>query len=325
MASLNTSYLGLSLSSPLIISSSGLTNNTDKIRKFEELGAGAVVLKSLFEEQITFESGKLVEDGLSPEAHDYITRYSRANALEEYLKLIEGSRKAVKMPVIASINCMSANEWVSFARDIENAGADALELNIFFLASDAGASSEKTENLYYDIIHKIKSVTRLPVAVKLGSQFTNIVNVVNNLYMRGARGVVLFNRFYEPDIDLEKMELTTSGVFSSPSDIRNSLRWTAIISDKVQKIDVAASTGIHDGKAAIKQILAGAKAVQACSVFYEKGNDQVRIINAEIGSWMDKKGMRSIEEFRGRLNYGNIPNPAVYERSQFMKYFSAYQ
>src|SRR5512133_1765379 len=300
MSNINTTYLGLSLKSPLIISSSGLTNSVDKIRKFEELGAGAVVLKSLFEEQINFEAGTLVEDGLSPEAHDYITNYSKANALEQYLLLIENAKKSVKMPVIASINCMSASEWVSFARDIEKAGADALELNIFFLASNAGMSSEKTESLYYEIIQKVKLVTRIPVAVKIGSQFTNIV-------------------------DLEKMEMTSSGVFSSPADIRNSLRWTAIISDKVEKIDVAASTGIHDSKAAIKQLLAGAKAVQACSVFYEKGIDQVKVINESIASWMDKKGLKNIEEFRGSLSYSNIENPAVYERSQFMKYFSAYQ
>jgi dihydroorotate dehydrogenase (fumarate) len=325
MSNINTTYLGLSLNSPLIISSSGLTNSVDKIRKFEELGAGAVVLKSLFEEQINFEAGTLVEDGLSPEAHDYITNYSKANALEQYLLLIEKAKKSVKMPVIASINCMSASEWVSFARDIEKAGADALELNIFFLASNSGLSSDKTENLYYEIIQKVKSVTRLPLAVKIGSQFTNIVNLVNNLYIRGANGVVLFNRFYEPDIDLDKMEMTSSGVFSSPADIRNSLRWTAIISDKVEKIDVASSTGIHDAKAALKQILAGAKAVQACSVFYEKGIDQVKAINDGIASWMDKKGLKSIDEFRGRLSYSNIENPAVYERSQFMKYFSAYQ
>jgi len=325
MSNLSTTYLGLSLNSPLIVSSSGLTGTADKIKKFEELGAGAVVLKSLFEEQINFEAGVLVEDGLSPETHDYITRYSRSNALESYLKIIEEAKKTVKMPIIASINCMSVNEWISFAKNIEEAGADALELNVFFVASQVEMASEKYEDLYNNILLEVRNVTKMPVAVKIGYHFTNMVNLVNNLYVRGANGVVLFNRFYEPDIDIEKMELTSAGVFSSSADIRQSLRWVGIISDKVSKIDIAASTGVHDGKAAIKQILAGAKAVQICSVLYEKGNEQIQKINAEIKTWMDKKGFSTIEQFRGRLNYKNIPNPSAYERSQFMKYFSTYQ
>lgn len=323
--SLSTTYLGLRLQSPLIVSSSGLTNSVDKIKKFEELGAGAVVLKSLFEEQINFEAGTLVEDGLSPEAHDYITRYSKADALENYLKLIEGAKKSTGIPVIASINCMTVNEWVSFAKDIEAAGADALELNVFFIAAALGQSSEKYEEQYGELITRVKQVTKLPVSVKIGYHFTNLVNLVNSLYIRGAQGVVLFNRFYEPDIDIEKMEVTSSGVFSTPSDIRHSLRWVGIISDKVSKINIAASTGVHDGKAAIKQLLAGATAVQVCSVLYEKGSDHLRIMNNEIESWMRKKGFDQVEQFRGRLNYKNISNPSIYERSQFMKYFSAYQ
>jgi dihydroorotate dehydrogenase (fumarate) len=324
MINLSTNYLGLKLKSPLIVSSSGLTNAPDKIRKFEELGAGAVVLKSLFEEQINFEAGRWVENGLSPEAHDYITGYSKANAVEDYLKLIEESKKATSIPVIASINCMSVDEWVTFARDIENAGADALELNIFFIASEVGMSSENYENKYKDLIVKIKSVTRLPIAVKIGYQFTNLVNMVNELYMRGAGAVVLFNRFYEPDIDIETLEIISSRVFSTQADIRHSLRWVGIISDKVSKIDIAASTGNHDGKAAIKQILAGAKAVQVCSVLYEKGKEQIGIMNDEIKAWMTKKGFHDLEEFRGKLNYHNISDPSLYERAQFMKYFSTY-
>lgn len=325
MSNLSTTYLGLSLNSPLIVSSSGLTGTVEKIRKFEELGVGAVVLKSLFEEQINFEAGVLVEDGLSPEAHDYITRYSKSNALESYLKIIEQAKKTVKMPVIASLNCMSVNDWVSFAKNIEEAGADALELNVFFVASQVDMSSEKYEDLYSNILLEVRKVTKMPIAVKIGYHFTNMVNLVNNLYIRGANGVVLFNRFYEPDIDIEKMELTSAGVFSSSADIRQSLRWVGIISDKVSKIDIAASTGVHDGKAAIKQILAGAKAVQICSVLYERGNEQIPIINAEIKTWMDRKGFSTVEQFRGRMNYKNIPNPSAYERSQFMKYFSTYQ
>jgi len=324
MVNLQTSYLGLALKSPLIVSSSGLTNSVDNIRKFEDLGAGAVVLKSLFEEQINYEAGMLVENGLSPEAHDYITEYSRSNALEEYLKLIEDARKSVNIPVIASINCMSVSEWISFARDIEKAGADALELNIFFVASNKAFSAEKYENMYNDLVVKLKQVTALPLAIKIGYHFTNLPGMVHNLYTRGANGVVLFNRFYEPDIDIEKLKLTSSGVFSSPADIRQSLRWVGIISAKVEKVDIAASTGIHDSKAVIKQILAGAKAVQLCSVLYKKGEEQLKVIAGELETWMTRKGFQGIEAFRGMLNYSKIPDPSMYERSQFMKYFSGY-
>jgi dihydroorotate dehydrogenase (fumarate) len=149
--------------------------------------------------------------------------------------------------------------------------------------------------------------------------------MVHKLYLRGANAVVLFNRFYEPDIDIEKMEMSSGKVFSSPADIRHTLRWVGIISDKVSKMDIAASTGVHDGKAVVKQLLAGANAVQVCSVLYEKGNEQLRIMNTEIAKWMERKGFNTIEEFRGKLNYRNISDPSAYERSQFMKYFSTYQ
>lgn len=324
MLKLETNYLGLTLKSPLIVSSSGLTNSVEKIVKYEALGAGAVVLKSLFEEQINFESGIYVEEGLSPEAHDYITAYSQSNAIEEYLRLIENAKKAVNIPVIASINCRSVSKWISFAKDIQDAGADALELNVFFVASDKEQTSEQYENLYNDMIVKVKQVTSLPLAVKLGYHFTNLPRIVNNLYVRGAKGVVLFNRFYEPDIDIENLKITSSGVFSSPADIRQSLRWVGIISDKVEKIDVAASTGIHSGEAVIKQILAGAKAVQICSVLYKNGDEQLRVILDELENWMNKKGYKSLDAFRGKLNCSSIPDPSLYERSQFMKYFSNY-
>lgn len=324
MITLNTRYLGLNLKNPLIVSSSGLTASPEKIHSLEQSGAGAVVLKSLFEEQINYESGILVNNGAYPEAHDYITNYARTNSVEQYLRLIESAKKKVNIPVIASINCISAAEWVSFAKDIENAGADALELNLFFLASQKEISPDKTEHLYYELVTKIRDVTRIPLAVKIGPNFTNLTAIVNNLYLRGAGGVVLFNRFYEPDIDIENLKLTSSAVFSSPADIRQSLRWVGIVSDQVEKIDIAASTGVHDGDAMIKQILAGAKAVQVCSVLYQKGEDHIKVILAQLTSWMNKKGFQSIEDFRGKLNYRHIPDPSVYERSQFIKYFSSH-
>jgi len=325
MINLSTNYIGLQLVSPLIVSSCGLTGSLDKIKRFAELGAGAVVLKSLFEEQIRFEAGMQIQRNDYPEAYDYISQYVKSNSLEEYLRLIESAKKSVGIPVIASINCLSASEWISFAKNIESAGADALELNVFFLASRKEVSGEKIENLYYELLQKIREVVSIPLAVKIGYQFSNLAATVNNLYLRGAKGVVLFNRFYEPDLDIENMKLTSSEVLSSPADIRQSLRWVGILSDKVERIDIAASTGIHDGKAVIKQILAGAKAVQICSVLYKKGETQIPVILDELKAWMTRKNYKAIDDFRGKLNYSHIADPAVYERSQFMKYFSDFQ
>jgi dihydroorotate dehydrogenase (fumarate) len=322
MANLTTNYLGLKLSNPLIVSSSGLTNTVEKIQQLEELGAGAVVLKSLFEEQIQAEAGRMLVESSYPEAQDYILQYTRSNSLEEYLQLIENAKRTVRIPVIASINCITASDWVGFSGDIEKAGADALELNIYFLPTNKDIPSEKHEELYYNVISKVREKTGIPVSVKIGMHFTNLVKLVNNLYIRGARGVVLFNRFYAPDIDVDNMKITAAEVFSTPSDIYNSLRWVGIISNQVERIDIAASTGVHDGKGAVKQILAGAKAVQICSVLYKKGIEQLRIIKKDLDEWMDKHHFKSVDEFRGKLNIRNIPDPTVYERSQFMKYFS---
>ncbi|MBN1414590.1 MAG: dihydroorotate dehydrogenase-like protein [Bacteroidales bacterium] len=324
MANLSTNYLGLTLNNPLIVSSSGLTDATEKIQRLAALGAGAVVLKSLFEEQIQAEAGRMLEGSSYPEAQDYIIQYTKNNSLEEYLQLIENAKKAVNIPVIASINCITASDWVGFSNDIAKAGADALELNIYFLPTRKDISSEKYEEFYYDVISKVREKTGIPVSVKIGLHFTNLVKLINNLYIRGAHGVVLFNRFYAPDIDVENMKITSAEVFSSSSDIRNSLRWVGIISDQIEKIDIAASTGVHDGRGVIKQILAGAKAVQVCSVLYKEGIDQLPVIIKDIEDWMDRHHFKSIEEFRGKLNYRHIPDPTVYERSQFMKYFSNY-
>jgi dihydroorotate dehydrogenase (fumarate) len=325
MIDLSTNYLGLRLNNPLIVSSSGLTNSVEKIKKLEELGAGAVILKSLFEEQIRAEAGHMIGDSAYPEAQDYIFQYTKSNSVEEYLQLIENAKKAVRIPVIASINCITASEWVDFAKDIEKAGADALELNIYFLATQQEISSEKHEDFYYEVITKVRKRTGIPVSIKIGMQFTNLVKLVHNLYVRGANGVVLFNRFFAPDIDIEKLKFTVASVFSSPSEIRDSLRWVGILSDRVENIDIAASTGIHDGKAAIKQILAGAKAFQVCSVLYTQGVEKIPVILKDISDWMGHHRFRSVDEFRGKMNCSSIPDPTIYERSQFMRHYSSYQ
>ncbi len=324
MADLSTNFAGLELRNPVIVSSSGLTDSVEKIRKLEEAGAGAVVLKSLFEEQILFEAGNLSQAADYPEADDYLRNYTRSNSIDTYLDLIEAAVKGSKIPVIASINCISDSEWYDFASKIEEAGANALELNVYFLPAGKQAGSVNYEKLYLDIAENIKRRVDIPVVMKLGQNFTNLVNMVDLLYHRGINGVVLFNRFYSPDINIKDMKMTSSDVFSSPSDLRYSLRWVAIVSSLVERIDIAASTGVHDGNGLIKQLLAGAKAAQVCSAIYRNGPGHISRMLGELEEWMKEHEMESLDAFRGKMNYANIPDPQVYERSQFMKFFSSH-
>ncbi len=322
MSRLETTYLGLKLKNPVIVGSSGLTSSIDKIKEIEKKGAGAVVLKSLFEEQINYEAGSLADSSDSPEALDYVKYYTKNNTVQEYLELIRKAKAEVEIPVIASINCVSAKDWVDFAKKIEQAGADALEVNVFILPNDRNASGDKYESIYFDLADKLKKILTIPFAFKLGSHFSNLVGFIQKLHVPG---VVLFNRFYAPDIDIDQMRFVSSEVFSLPSDIRDSLRWVGIVSSKIARIDIAASTGIHDGEAAIKQILAGAKTVQVCSTLYKNGINHLENIISDIETWMEKNGFEHIDEFRGKMSYHKIDDPLIYERSQFMKYFSSIQ
>jgi dihydroorotate dehydrogenase (fumarate) len=322
MIDLATTYAGLNMKSPVIVSSSGLTNSIERIKKIALAGAGAVVMKSLFEEQIMHEVNNLSADSDYPEAGDYLRTYARENSLESYLSIIKGAKDLVDIPIIASINCVSANEWIDFAGKIEGAGADALELNIYFLPIDKDKDPREYEKVYLDLVSSVKEKTNLPVIVKLGSGFSNITWMVNQLYIRGAAAVVLFNRFYTPDIDTSDLSFSSSEVLSSPADLRNSLRWIGIVSSQVQQIDLAASTGVHSGLAVIKQILAGATAVQVCSVLYRNGIDYIRDMINEMKKWMEKNQYEAPGDFRGKLNYNSLDDPTVYERAQFIKYFS---
>ncbi|MBN1186082.1 MAG: dihydroorotate dehydrogenase-like protein [Bacteroidales bacterium] len=323
MANLKTKYLGLELRNPVMVSSSGLTDSVDKIKKLYDNNAGAVVLKSLFEEQIQFEAGKLVTQSDYPEAHDYITNYTKSNSVGQYLDLISNAKKAVDIPIIPSINCVSSADWTSYAKDIEDAGADALELNIFQLPTSKYTSPSDIEKNYFEIVEKVKKVIKIPLVVKLGMQFSNLVNFADQLYVRGVAGVVLFNRLYQPDIDIDQLKIKSAEVFSSPVDIRFPLRWIGILSSQVEKIELSGSTGVQDGEAAIKMLLAGAKTVQVCSTVYKNGPAQIDKIVSFIDKWMNNNNFMNLDLLRGKLNYSNIANPTMYERSQFMRYFSS--
>lgn len=323
MKSLETVYMGLTLRNPIVVSSSGLTKSTEKIKQLEDKGAGAVVLKSLFEEQINYEVGDLVQYNNYPEAEDYIKSYSRSHSVEQYLTLIADAKKAVDIPVIASINCITPTDWTEFARKMEKAGADAIELNINIIPTGKLKKSIEYEEKYFEIINAVSEKVSIPVAVKIGYHFTNLMQFTEMAAASGADGIVLFNRFYEPDIDINKLSFTAADIFSIPNDIRHSLRWVGMLSGRINLTDISASTGIHDGKAVIKHLLAGAKTTQICSVLYQSGFDVIEQMLEELTTWMDDKGFDSIDDFRGKMNYSKIKSPAVYERTQFMKYFSS--
>jgi len=322
MIDLSTTYGGMNLKSPLIVSSSGLTSSVERIKKMEKAGAGAVVLKSLFEEQIMFDVSSISTGSDYPEAGDYLNAYARENSLENYLTMIRDAKAAVSIPVIASINCVKSAEWVEFAKKIEQAGADALELNIYFLPIEKDKDPREYEKAYLDLVSAVKEKTSLPVMVKLGHEFSNITWMVQQLYLRGAASVILFNRLYAPDIDTSDLSFGSAEVLSSPADLRFPLRWIGIVSSQVSEIDLAASTGVHSGLAVVKQILAGATAVQICSVLYRNGIDYIRDMIDEMKGWMEKNNYSSPSDFRAKMNYSNLKDPSVYERAQFIKYFS---
>lgn len=232
-------------------------------------------------------------------------------------------KKAVEIPVIASVNCFSSKEWTSFAGNFQDAGADALELNIFHVPVSRNEDTETVDRLYLDVLQKVKKVVSIPVSVKIGLYHSNIIRMVDMLKANGANAVVMFNRFYEPDINLDTLEITSSEVFSSPVEIRHTLRWVGLVSSQVNDMDIAASTGIHDGKAVIKQLLAGATVTQLCSTLYLNGNNTIPAMLSNLEDFMDKWNFNNLDDFRGRLSYRNIHDPLVYERSQFMKYFSS--
>ena len=315
-------FAGLNLKSPIVIGSSGLTNSAEKNLELERAGAGAVVLKSLFEEQISMQSDWMLQDSDYPEAGDYIQNYVRSNEIESYIKLIQESKQQCSIPIIASINCYKPDSWVDFSHQIEMAGADAIELNIFALNTDIGKEAKLSEKTYIQILEKVKEKINIPIIVKIGKMLGNIVEMVDDLYAHGASGVVLFNRFYQPDIDINKLQMVSGQVFSSHADMADTLRWTGIVSGRVPKMPVASSTGIQDWEDIVKCILAGASVVQICSTVYQHGTEIISQMMRSMEEWMSSMNFGSISEFRGRLSYMKIPDPSLYERVQFMKYFS---
>jgi dihydroorotate dehydrogenase (fumarate) len=324
MADLSTHYLGLELKNPLIAGSSGLSRTVKGVKELEDNGAGAVVLKSIFEEEIVYEYEDMLkeasEEGVNLDQFDYYDYQIKDEKLTKYTRLISECKSGVSIPVIASINCVYSHEWIAFAKKLQDAGADALELNMFFLPSDFDRTTEEKERAYFQIIEKVQNIVSIPIALKISYYFSNLGPMIQQLSESGVAGLVLFNRFYNPDIDIDKLEVVSSNVFSNPSDLHMSLRWIAIMAERVS-CDLAASTGVHDGNALIKQILAGANAVQVVSSLYQNGKGQIKTMLDTLEEWMAGKGFNRLSDFRGKMSQAKSSNPAAYERVQFMRYF----
>ena len=323
MKDLSTTYLGLDLKNPLIVGSCGLTNSVKKIGELAESGAGAVVLKSLFEEQILADLSANLESYSTdyPGATDYVREYTRGNEVDTYLKLIAGAKKKVDIPVIASVNCVSAKEWTSFAKSVENEGADAIELNVSLLPSNPKVTSAQNEQQYLDVVSSVTEMVSIPVALKMSHYSASLAHLIQKLsWTDKIAGFVLFNRFYSPDIDIDKMVVTSSEMLSTPAEGTLPLRWIALLSGIVEK-DLVASTGIHDSEGVVKQLLAGATAVQVVSTVYKNGMGQLGTILEGLEQWMDQKSYNTLEDFRGKLSFDKVEDPAVFERTQFMKYY----
>ena len=326
MANLETKYMGLSLRNPIIAASSGLTNSVSDIKEFEENGAGAVVLKSIFEEEILLQlekdqSAMNRESFLFPETVDFFDDMASDDAYTEHLKLIREAKKEVSIPIIASVNCVSAEKWPTYAQSLQDAGADAIELNVFIMPSDFNRTCDENEKLYFQIIEEVKKYVQIPIALKISYYSSNLGSLIQQLSHSGIDGLVLFNRFYSPDIDINNFNLLSSHVLSQPGEIAMPLRWIGIMADRAE-CDLAASTGIHDGEAVIKQLLAGAKTVQVASTIYKNGKKQIKAMLQDVENWMDQKGYNNLDDFRGKLTQAKTGNPAAYYRMQFMKHFA---
>ncbi|MFA7625401.1 MAG: dihydroorotate dehydrogenase-like protein [Candidatus Kapaibacterium sp.] len=319
---LKTKYMGIELRSPIIVGSSSLTNTKDSIKKIEAAGAGAVVIKSLFEEQILADSGRNLKGtdvyNWYPEAIKNINEYSENALIEHYLNLIDYSKNNLNIPVFASINCVSRNEWPQFALKFEEAGADALELNIAVSPADEISSGDDVVENIIGIIKAVRANCTIPVAVKLSPYFTNMNTAISDFDNADVDGLVLFNRLFTPEIDVDSMSVSSNMQIRPVGDINNSLRWIILLSEKV-KADIAGSGGIHDYTDVLRYILAGAQAVQCTSALLMNGVEYIGELIEGVKYWMDSKGFQSIDDFRG-IVCRNENNKTLFKNVQYLRF-----
>lgn len=322
---LTTTYLGLKLKNPLVPASSTLTESVDNVKKMEDSGASAVVMYSLFEEQINRETKEIDNflsygANLSAEALSYFPEpeeYKNLKA-DEYLNNLTKLKQAVDIPVIGSLNGVSAGGWLDYAKKIETAGADALELNIYYIPTSPDLTSESIEKMYLDNLLTVKKQLSIPVSVKLSPYFSAFANMAKKLDDAGADGLVLFNRFYQPDIDLEALEVKPNLELSSPAEQRLSLRWLAILRPII-KASLAATTGIHTAEGVLKAIMAGADVTMFVSALIRNGIGHLQTVHDDLVKWMDEHDYESIEQMKGSMSYKSVADPAAYERANYMK------
>ncbi|MBK6564906.1 MAG: dihydroorotate dehydrogenase-like protein [Saprospiraceae bacterium] len=324
MTNLNSKYLGLSLKSPLVVSANPLSQEIGNILSMEDNGAGAVVLFSLFEEQIRAEALKVEEvyrsttnpfaetSGFFPELENY------AVGTGQYLEIIRQAKERVDIPVIASLNGITPEGWIEYAKDIEQAGADALEINVYFIPADIRLNSEEVEQRYLDILKMVKSNISIPVAMKLNPYFSSIGNMAKRLSDEGANGLVLFNRFYQPDFDIERLKVLPNLDFSHPAEIRLPLLWIAVLYGRLP-VSLAATTGVHGAEELIKYILAGADVGMCASVLYKHGIQQIKVILQELQMYMEKMQFKNIEAFKGAMSQLHVSDPSAYERGNYIQ------
>ncbi len=326
---LKTTYLGLDLKNPLVSAAGPLSKDIGTIRQLEDAGVAAVVLHSLFEEQLSYEAAELdhyLTHGTESFA-EATTYFPDAGEYklgpDEYLEHIRKAKQAVKIPIIASLNGVSTGGWIDHARLMEQAGADALELNVYFIPTDPRLSSEDVERLYLSVLEAVKSKVRIPVAMKLSPFFSSMASMAQRLDQAGADGLVLFNRFYQPDIDLDALEVVPNVVLSTPHAMRLPLRWIAILYGQL-KASLAGASGIASGHDVIKMMMVGADAVQICSALLRKGPKELSVILKAMQTWMEEKDYESVEQMKGSMSQRSCREPAAFERANYMKTLQSY-
>jgi len=330
MPDLSTQYMGMKLRTPLVPSASILSMDVENVKRMEQSGASAVVLYSLFEEQLLmeeYELNKTLNQGADsfPEALSYFPELeSYGVGPERYLKHVAAVKKAVKIPVIASLNGATRGGWTSFAKKIQDAGADALELNVYTIPTDVELTGATVESNTLDLFKSVRSTVKIPLAIKLSPFYSNMANVAKRLSDAGADGLVLFNRFYQPDMDLENQEVRPQALLSTPMSLRVPLRWVAILRGKV-KSSLAATSGIHQGEDALKMIMAGADVTMLCSTLLKNGVDHIRTVENDMAKWMTDHEYKSVEQMKGSMSQEKCSDPTAFERAQYMRTLKSFR
>ena len=329
MADLSTTYMGIPLKNPLIVAASSISNYVEKVKKAEEVGAAALVIRSLFEEQIQFDEMTMMDfmersAAISPEIQSGFYPPVEAGGPREHLMWVEKSRRAVEIPIFASLNAVSPGAWISYAKQLEETGVAGLEINYYIVAADPNVPGSDLEKTLLDIVASVTQEVKIPVAVKLSPYYTSTPNVIKELEKRGAKAVVMFNRFLQPDIDVDEEALVNDMVLSTPQEMKVPLRWVALLYGRT-KLDLALNTGVHSGRDVVKALLAGAAAIQTASALFQNGLPYVSTMLMELQGWMEEKDYEKLDDFRGKVSQKNVDDPFGFERAQYMKLLMAQQ